>query len=134
MSIAGKRRLNPPGIRAPLAAYSHGVFVPAGADLIVTSGQLGVGPDDIVPEDVEAQCVLCFENLKAILAEGGMTFADVVRFAAFVTDRAFFPIYGAVRSRYVEGDAFASTLLIVSGFTRPEFKVEVEVTAAKPRA
>jgi len=36
-----------------------------------------------------------------------------------------------VRSRYVTGDAFASTLVIVSGFTRPEFKVEVEVTAAR---
>ncbi len=60
-----------------------------------------------------------------------MTFADVIRFSAFVTDRAAFPIYGAVRSRYVSGDAFTSTLLIVSGFTRPEFKVEVEVTAAR---
>jgi enamine deaminase RidA (YjgF/YER057c/UK114 family) len=26
----------------------------------------------------------------------------------------------------------ASTLVIVSGFTRPEFKVEVELTAARP--
>ena len=30
------------------------------------------------------------------------------------------------------GNAFASTLVIVSGFTRPEFKVEVEVTAVRP--
>jgi len=29
----------------------------------------------------------------------------------------------------VSGNAFASTLVIVSGFTRPEFKIEVEVTA-----
>ncbi len=69
------------------------------------------------------------ENIKAILAEAGMTFAHVVRFTAYVTDRAYFPVYGAVRSRYVAGNAFASTLVIVSGFTRPEFKVEVEVTA-----
>jgi enamine deaminase RidA (YjgF/YER057c/UK114 family) len=60
-----------------------------------------------------------------------MSFADVVRYNAFVTDRAFFPVYGAVRSRYAVGDAFASTLVVVAGFTRPEFKVEVEVTAAK---
>ena len=66
---------------------------------------------------------------RAILAEAGMTMADVVRFTAYVTDRAYFPVYGAVRSRYVAGNAFASTLVIVSGFTRPEFKVEVEVTA-----
>lgn len=131
MAIKGKRVLNPKGIRAPFARYSHGLLVPAGAQLLVTSGQLGVGPDDVVPDDIEAQCVLCFENLKAILADAGMSFADVVRFSGFVTDRAYFPIYGAVRSRYVDGSAFTSTLLVVSGFTRPEFKVEVEVTAAR---
>lgn len=125
------QKLNPATIRAPLAAYSHGIAVPPGARLVFTSGQLGVGPDDAIPEDVEAQAVLCFENLKAILAEAGMTMQDVVRFNAFVTDRAYFPVYGRVRSRYVSGDAFASTLVIVSGFTRPEFKVEVEVTAAR---
>ncbi len=126
-----KKALKPGAIRPPFAHYSHGVLVPPGAALLVTSGQLGVAANDTVPEDIEAQCVLCFENIGAILSEGGMTFADVVRFSAFVTDRAYFPIYGAVRGRYVAGDAFASTLLVVSGFTRPEFKVEVEATAAR---
>ena len=125
------QKLNPATIRAPLAAYSHGIAVPPGARLVFTSGQLGVGPDDAIPEDVEAQAVLCFENIRAILAEAGMTLQDVVRFNAVVTERAYFPVYGRVRSRYVSGDAFASTLVIVSGFTRPEFKVEVEVTAAR---
>jgi 2-iminobutanoate/2-iminopropanoate deaminase len=129
--VATPRRINPARIRRPFAAYSHGLLVPPGATLLVTSGQLGVSLDDDIPDDIEAQCVLCFENLAAILADGGMDFADVVRFSGFVTDRSYFPIYGAVRSRYVSGDAFTSTLLIVSGFTRPEFKVEVEVTAAK---
>jgi enamine deaminase RidA (YjgF/YER057c/UK114 family) len=126
-----KRALNPAAIRPPFARYSHAVLLPAGADLLFASGQLGVAPDDAVPEGIEEQCVLCFENIGAILAEAGMSFADVIRFSAFVTDRTFFPVYGAVRSRYVAGDAFASTLLVVSGFTRPEFKVEVEVTAAR---
>jgi 2-iminobutanoate/2-iminopropanoate deaminase len=125
------RRLNPPSIRQPFARYSHGLLVEGASELVFSSGQLGVAPDDTVPEDVEAQCVLCFENVKAILADAGMGFEHVVRFSAFVTDRAFFPVYGAVRSRYVTGDAFASTLLVVSGFTRPEFKIEVEVTAAR---
>jgi 2-iminobutanoate/2-iminopropanoate deaminase len=123
-----KRPINPASIRAPFAQYSHGVVA---AGMLFASGQLGVAPDDAVPEDVEAQAVLCFENIKAILAEAAMTFADVVRFTAFVTDRAYFPIYGAVRSRYVTDNAFASTLVVVSGFTRPEFKVEVEVTAVR---
>jgi enamine deaminase RidA (YjgF/YER057c/UK114 family) len=122
------RPINPATIRAPFAQYSHAVEVPAGR-MLFSSGQLGVAPDDTVPADVEAQAVLCFENIKAILGAANMTFADVVRFTAYVTDRAYFPIYGAVRSRYVAGNAFASTLVIVTGFTRPEFKIEVEVTA-----
>jgi enamine deaminase RidA (YjgF/YER057c/UK114 family) len=125
-----KRPLNPASIRAPFAQYSHAVEVSAGR-MVFASGQLGVSPDDHVPEDSEAQSVLCFENIKAILAEANMTLDDVVRFTAYVTDRAYFPFYGAVRSRYVRGNNFASTLVIVSGFTRPEFKVEVEVTAVR---
>jgi enamine deaminase RidA (YjgF/YER057c/UK114 family) len=39
--------------------------------------------------------------------------------------------YMAVRDRYVTLPPPASTLMIVSGFTRPEFKVEVEAIAAK---
>jgi 2-iminobutanoate/2-iminopropanoate deaminase len=126
--------VSPAAIRAPFARYSHGILVGPGARLLFASGQLGVAPDDSVPDDVEAQAVLCFENVKAILAEAGMSFADVVRFNAFVTDRAYFPVYGAVRGRYVAGDAFASTLVVVAGFTRPEFKIEVEVTAARQEA
>lgn len=125
------RPLVPNGIRAPFSAYSHGVEVSSGARMLFTSGQLGVAADDSVPDDFEAQAVLCFENLGAILAEAGMSFADVVRFNGFVTDRAYFPLYGAVRSRYVSGSGFASTLVVVGGFTRPEFKIEVEITAAR---
>jgi 2-iminobutanoate/2-iminopropanoate deaminase len=121
--------VNPASIRAPFAAYSHAVVVEAPRRMLFASGQLGVSPEDIIPEEIEAQAVLCFENIRAILAEAGMDFSHVVRFTAFVTDRAYFPVYGAVRSRYVSGNAFSSTLVIVSGFTRPEFKVEVEVTA-----
>ncbi len=123
------RPINPASIRAPFAQYSHAVEVAAPARMVFASGQLGVSPDDKIPDDVEAQAVLCFENIKAILAEAGMTLADVVRFTGYVTDRAYFPLYGVVRSRYVPGNAFASTLVVVSGFTRPEFKIEVEVTA-----
>jgi enamine deaminase RidA (YjgF/YER057c/UK114 family) len=39
--------------------------------------------------------------------------------------------YMAVRDRYVAQPPPASTLVIVTGFTRPEFKVEVEALGAK---
>jgi enamine deaminase RidA (YjgF/YER057c/UK114 family) len=128
------RSLSPPTIAPPFAAYAHGVEVPAGARLVVTSGQLALAPDGIVPEGAEAQARLCFANCAAILAEAGMGPEDVIRINAFVTDRAHMPGYMAARDAWLTGAARrpASTLVIVSGFTRPEFLVEVEVTAARP--
>ena len=123
--------INPKEIAPPLAPYSHAVVAPVGARMLFASGQLGATLSGEIPDDVEAQAVLCFENIKAILANADMTFDDVVRFTGFVTDRAFFPIYSAGRARYVPKPLFASTLVIVSGFTLPQFKVEVEVTAMK---
>lgn len=126
-----KKIFNPPSVRRPFGNYNHGLLVPPGASLLVTSGQLGIGLDEKVPEDVTAQAELCFEAIKAILAEAEMSFADVIRISGFVTKREDFPAYMAVRDRFTLDPKPVSTLIIVSGFTRPEFLVEVEVTAAK---
>lgn len=124
------RHLLPRSIKPPFARYSHGVEVPPGKRLVLCSGQLGIGPDDAVPEDAGAQAELCFDNIAAILGEAGMTLADIVRINAFVTDRAHMRPYMEVRDRRVANPPPASTLMIVSGFTRPEFKVEIEAIAA----
>ncbi|MBL8576005.1 MAG: RidA family protein [Mesorhizobium sp.] len=122
--------LTPKSIRPPFARYSHGVEVPAGKRLVLCSGQLGIGPDDAIPEDAGAQAELCFANIAAILAEAGLGLKDIVRINAYVTDRAYMKPYMEVRDRLVADPPPASTLMIVSGFTRPEFKVEIEVIAA----
>jgi 2-iminobutanoate/2-iminopropanoate deaminase len=126
-----KNAFNPPSIRRPFGNYNHGLLVPPGASLLFTSGQLGIGVDDTVPDDVTAQAELCFKAIDAILEEAGMTFADVIRISGFVTKREDFPAYMAVRDRYTLDPKPVSTLIIVGVFTRPEFLVEVEVTAAK---
>jgi enamine deaminase RidA (YjgF/YER057c/UK114 family) len=124
------RFLTPKSIKPPFARYSHGVEVPAGKRLVLCSGQLGIGPDDAVPEDAGAQAELCFANISAILGEAGLTLKDIVRINAYVTDRAHLRPYMDVRDRLFSDPAPASTLMIVSGFARPEFKVEIEVIAA----
>lgn len=122
----------PSSIRAPFARYSHGVEVPAGHRLMLCSGQLSITPDDQVPESAEEQTELCFANVAAVLDSAGMGLADIVRINAFVTDRAHLPGYMKVRDRLFADPAPASTLMIVSGFAREEFKVEIEVIAAAP--
>ncbi|WP_108263525.1 RidA family protein [Mangrovicoccus ximenensis] len=126
------RVLSPPSIAPPFARYSHGVEVPPGARLAATSGQLGLAADGSVPDSVEDQARICFANISAILAEAGMGPGDAVRISAFVTDRAHMAGYMKVRDEWLAGSGHlpASTLMIVSGFTRPEFLVEVEVLAA----
>jgi len=125
------RTLNPAAIRAPFGRYSHGVAVPAGARLVFCSGQLGLKPGDMLPPTVEGQAEVCFQNIAAILAEDGMTLADVVRINAYVTKREDMRAYMSVRDRHVAEPLPASTLMIVAGFTRAEFLVEVEAVAAK---
>lgn len=129
--MATKQVFNPPSVRKPFGHYNHGLLVPPGASLLVTSGQLGISPQDDIPPDVTSQAELCFKAIGAILEEAGMTFADVIRIAGFVTRREDFPAYMAVRDRFTLDPKPVSTLIIVGGFTRAEFLVEVEVTAAK---
>jgi enamine deaminase RidA (YjgF/YER057c/UK114 family) len=126
------RPITPKSIRPPFANYSHGMVIPAGHRLVFASGQLGITVDDQIPEEAGAQAELCFRAIGEILAAAEMGFGNLVRINAFVTDRAYLKSYMEARDRFVEAPPPASTLVIVSGFARAEFKVEVEVIAAAP--
>ena len=123
--------LIPDSIAPPFARYAHGV---ATQGLVLTSGQLPLTKDGTIPEGAQAQAALCFANIDAILAEGGTSKAHTLRINAYVTDRAHMAGYMAARDVWLAdaGVLPASTLMIVTGFTRPDFLVEVEVTAARP--
>ncbi|WP_371932250.1 RidA family protein [Roseibium sp. MMSF_3361] len=125
-----KKTHTPPDIRPPFARYSHAVEVPPGHRLLFASGQLGIDAEDQIPTGVEGQTALCFENIRAILASAGMTLADIVRINAYVTGREHLPGYMKTRDQFITDPPPASTLMIVSGFAREEFVVEIEVVAA----
>lgn len=121
----------PASIRAPFAAYSHGVEVAPNARWLLCSGQLGIDADDHVPDDVEGQARLCFANISAILASADMGLADIVRINAYVSDAEYLAGYMKVRDEVIGAPPPASTLMVVSGFARPHFKVEIEAIAAR---
>ncbi|SFC74179.1 Enamine deaminase RidA, house cleaning of reactive enamine intermediates, YjgF/YER057c/UK114 family [Devosia psychrophila] len=124
--------LNPSHIHPPFAHYSHGVLVPAGQRLVFCSGQLGIAADKIVPPDCAEQARICFDNIAAILAEAGMGLGNIVRINAYVTGREHLAAYMAIRNALFAEPYPASTLMLVSGFARPEFVVEIEAIAAGP--
>ena len=124
--------LSPTTIHPPFAPYSHGVEVPSRSRLVFCSGQLGIGADGAIPSDCAGQAKLCFESIEAILGEAGMGLKDIVRINAFVTGREHLQPYMQVRNALFSDPYPASTLMIVSGFARPEFFVEIEAIAAAP--
>lgn len=128
------KALAPTDIRKPFGRYAHGVEIPPHWRIVRTSGQLGIRVNGTIPEDTFSQAVVCFENAARILQEAGMAAKDVAHVSAFVTHRNCFPDYMRARDEFIGGTVRlpTSTLLIVSGFTRPEFKVEIEVLAAAP--
>ncbi|MEX0371422.1 MAG: RidA family protein [Tateyamaria sp.] len=128
------KSLVPPSIAPPFARYAHGVEIPAGWRMVRTSGQLGLAGDGTVPAGTREQADVCFANIAAILAEAGMGATDVCHVSAYVTDRVHMAGYMEARDAFLaDRDVLpSSTLMIVSGFTRPEFTVEVEVWAAAP--
>ena len=122
--------LSPTDIRAPFAPYSHGVQVLAGQQLVFCSGQLGIGVDGTIPPDCAGQARLCFANIKSILREAGLGLEHIVRVNAYVSGREHLADYMAVRNTLFSAPLPASTLMIVAGFARPEFVVEIEAIAA----
>ena len=125
------RTHTPDTIRPPFANYAHAVEVPVGARLLFASGQLGITRDDEIPEDAGAQADLCFRAIGAILQSADMDFTNIVRINAFVSAREHLKPYMEARDRFIGSPAPASTLVVVSGFAREAFKVEVEIVAAK---
>ncbi len=126
------RALSPSSIRPPLARYSHGFAVPANYRLVITAGQLGIGADDKIPEESEAQAELCFGNIAAILAEDAMELKDIVRLSVYVTGREHMDGYRRARDRHFPGTPPSTTLIVVAGLVRPEFVIEIEAIAAAP--
>ncbi|MEO0822815.1 MAG: RidA family protein [Pseudomonadota bacterium] len=128
----GFEALLPGGIHPPFSRYSHGIAVPEGARLVACSGQLGIDAEGEVPEGAEAQTRLALTNLAAVLAEAGLGLGDVVRLNAYVTGREHLAGYMKARNAAFADvhPAPASTLMIVSGFAREEFVVEIECIAA----
>lgn len=128
------RSLLPDSLAPPFARYAHGVVIEAGQRMVRTAGQLAMAKDGTIPEGAEAQAQLVFANLDAVLAEGGLSKNDVCHLFAFVTDRAHMAGYMKARDAWLADvpKLPASTMIIVGGFTREEFLVEIEATAVGP--
>jgi enamine deaminase RidA (YjgF/YER057c/UK114 family) len=113
-----------------LAGYSRAVI---DADYIHISGTVGVDPlTKAIPETTTAQMANIFAIVEPILANEGASLNDVVRVRLYLSDAAFLMDAVAVLREKFSASRPANTTLIC-GIPAPGAKVEVEITARRPK-
>ena len=126
--------LNPPTVHVPGGAYSHSAVVPAGAELVFISGQVGVRPDGSLPNSISAQADQVFANIGALLAAHGLDASALVKLTMFVVAGQDIQAVRAARAKFLGTHQPASTAVFVSQLVDPAWYLEVEAFAAKSKA
>jgi len=121
--------VNPPGVAAPLANYSHVARV---GDTLYISGQVAVDAENnlVGRGDAEGQAEQCLRNIETILKHYGAGLSNVVKITTYITNFGFRPLVGAARDRAFSAPYPASTLVVISALASPDFLVEIEAIAA----
>jgi enamine deaminase RidA (YjgF/YER057c/UK114 family) len=113
----------------PTIGFSRAVRV---GDRVIVSGTGPVWPDGSCPDDVVLQARRCFEIIGAALAEAGATLDHVVRTRMFLTSVGDADAVGSVHGELFGRVRPAATMVVVSAFLVPAWKVEIEAEAVIP--
>jgi enamine deaminase RidA (YjgF/YER057c/UK114 family) len=100
------------------------------ATFLFISGQVPVGEGGVVPVDFAEQSHLVWGNLKAQLANAGMTLENVVKLTIFLTDASNGKAMAAVRSEYFGPTIQPAVTTVIAGLFDPRWQIEIEAIAA----
>jgi 2-iminobutanoate/2-iminopropanoate deaminase len=115
---------------APKAIGPYSQAVRAG-QLLFVSGQVPLDPatGQLVTGDIAAQTRRVFDNLKAVLAAGGRSFADVVRTTVYLADMNDFATVNEVYGTYFTEPYPARATVQVARLPK-DARVEIDVIAS----
>lgn len=125
---------NPPELGAPLGAYSQMLEVPAGATLFLLSGQTPMREDGSIPADFDEQAEIVWRRISVALGAVGLHCGHICRVVTYLVDPADAARHAKVRARYLGEARPAATGIVVRALFNPAYRLEVEVTAARPPA
>jgi enamine deaminase RidA (YjgF/YER057c/UK114 family) len=118
------------GIAAHIGRYADAVRIPAGAEVIYTSGTPGLRPDGTLPEDFTEEVAQAWRNVEEALRRAGAALTDIVSVRQWLTDADDIPAYAAVRSKVITHEP-GFMLAVIPALVWPSIRVEVEVTAIR---
>ena len=125
--MAKKKIIKPLKAASAVGPYNQAVRL---GDLLFCSGQIPIDPatGNLVGGHIKAQAERVLENVKAILDDQGLTFANVVKSTVFLTNLADFADMNEVYAKYFTADFPARSTIQVAGLPKGA-NVEIEVIA-----
>lgn len=116
---------NAPGAIGP---YSQAIDT---GSFVFISGQIPVNPaTGEIPEGIEAQAAQSMANIKAILAEAGLTMDNVVKTTVFLADMSLFADMNKVYAENFTAPFPARSAVAVKELPK-QVLVEIEVIALR---
>ncbi|HNU95131.1 MAG TPA: RidA family protein [Bacillota bacterium] len=112
---------------AAVGPYSQGIRV---GNLLFVSGQLPLDPakGTFVEGGIEEQTARCLDNIKAILAQAGISMDSVVKTTVFLADMDDFAAMNKVYSSYFKTDPPARSAFQVARLPK-NGQIEIEAIA-----
>jgi len=125
-----KKIINSTKAPAPIGPYNQAVLA---GNTLFTSGQIAINPStgELIVDTIENETKQVMENMKAVLAEAGMTFENVVKTSIFISNMNDFSKINAVYGAYFKADS-APARETVEVANLPKFvHVEISMIAIK---
>jgi 2-iminobutanoate/2-iminopropanoate deaminase len=125
--MATKTVIKPAKSPAAVGPYNHAVRI---GDLLFCAGQIPIEPatGNLISGDVKAQTERVLENVKAILDDQKLTFANVVKSTVFLTNLADFAGMNEIYAKYFTENFPARSTIQVAALPKGA-NVEIEVIA-----
>ena len=123
-----KKEIIKPAKSAPaVGPYNHAVRI---GDLLFCAGQIPLDPasGNLVSGDIKVQTDRVLQNVRSILDDHKLTFANVVKSTVFLTNLADFAGMNEVYSKYFTSDYPARSTIQVAALPKGA-NVEIEVIA-----
>jgi 2-iminobutanoate/2-iminopropanoate deaminase len=124
-----KQIINTTNAPAPIGPYNQAIKA---GTLLFVSGQVALKPgsSEFANGDINEETHQVMQNLKAILAEAGMDFRNVVKTTVFLSDMNLFSQVNEIYATYFESDFPARETVAVKGLPK-NANVEISVVASE---
>ena len=121
----------PKTVAPPFGHYSHAVEISKGSRILYTAGQVGAKPDGTIPNTIEEQAELCWQNLQTILKHAGFEMKDIVKITTYLLSRDQGTAAMKARAKYLGDHRPASATIVAAALGLPEWLIEIEAVAAQ---